>query len=128
MIIKEEMKPKEEDVNYAGESVMETKKQKERIKKVNLELNVLKLTRCIKDKDVRISKLEKRLNDRVKYFYSSIVVLLFVSLLISVLYLVIMDFETFNIWMMLIGIAASIIISIIIIGFSFYCIWDDESD
>lgn len=90
MTIKEEMKSKVEDFT---DDYKEEKKQKEKPKKLDSAYERLKLKKCVKDKDTRISKLEKRLNDRVKYYYTAGLIAVFVLLAVAVIYLIFTDIE-----------------------------------
>jgi len=124
MTIKKEMEAKKE-FDYADDYT-EEKKPKEKPEKHDNKYEILKLKRCVKDKDTRISKLEKRLNDRVKYYYTAGVIALFALLGIGVIYLAATDIEILRLWMIAIGVAASMIGCIILIMIFMFLIWGDE--
>ena len=122
MTIKDDLKREANDFS----DDYEEKKPKEKPKKSDNEYEILELKRCVKDKDKRISKLEKRLNDRVKYYYTAGVIAIFVCLVALIIYLCLVDIETLRIWMIGIGIMASILGSIIMFIVCMWFIWDDK--
>lgn len=130
MTIKEEMKPKKEKENKAEDftdDYKEEKKPEEKSKKLDSKYELLKLKRCINDKDKRISKLEKRLNDRIKYWKSLGVISLFVSSWLVGIYLAFTDIEALGNLFIGIGIIASVLASILVVIICFYIIWDEDS-
>ena len=91
---------------------------------------ITKIRKCLEDKDKRISELERRLNNRIKYWYSAGAVFA-VGLVIAVLiYACIYKHEDFLQVMEVIGVICSALGIILLMFILYILIWemDNEED